>query len=162
DDIENTVALKKEDHQNLINIKSLAVEAHDRFVKYEMDVDTGAPYDHRDFMRRLKKHLGISRLTTGQGPKIMSENNQETTPEKGAGKIPLERLVSHFEVGKYYKHPGGGVMHIVGSAKTTLYGWALIAEEHGSANLKPVGQGTGYADNWTETTEQHWLSGFSG
>jgi len=56
---EDTVTLKKEDHQNLINIKSLAVEAHNRFVKYEMDVDTDAPYEHRDFMRRLKKHLGI-------------------------------------------------------------------------------------------------------
>jgi hypothetical protein len=66
-----------------------------------------------------------------------------------------------FEVGKYYAHTGGGVIHIVGAAKTTLYGWTLIAEEHGSPNLKPIGAGGGYSDNWNETTEKVWMKGFS-
>jgi len=55
----DNVIVPKKTYQNLINIKSLAVEAHKRFVDYEMDVDTEAPYEHRDFMRRLKKHLAI-------------------------------------------------------------------------------------------------------
>ncbi len=70
---------------------------------------------------------------------------------------PVER----FEVGKYYKHSGGGVIHIVGAVKTTTYGWTLVAEEHCSSQLKLVGQGVGYAENWSETTVEHWLSGFS-
>ncbi len=53
------VIVPKEKYQNLINIKSLAVEAHKRFVDYEMDVDEEPTYEHRDFMRRMKKHLEI-------------------------------------------------------------------------------------------------------
>jgi hypothetical protein len=66
-----------------------------------------------------------------------------------------------FEIGKYYKHSGGGVMHIIGAVKTTLYGWCLIAEEHGSASLKPIGRDEDAAQNWSETTEEHWMLGFS-
>jgi hypothetical protein len=73
----------------------------------------------------------------------------------------VNALVMQFEVGKYYRHNGGGVMHIVGAAKTTLYGWCLIAEEHSSSNLKPIGVGPGFSDNWQETTKEDWLSGFS-
>ena len=43
--------------QNFINIKSLAVEAYKRFIDYDMSVDCDVPYEHRDFMRRLEKHL---------------------------------------------------------------------------------------------------------
>ncbi len=66
-----------------------------------------------------------------------------------------------FEVGKYYKHSGGGVMHIIGAVKTTLYDWTLVAEVHGEDHLTAVGQGSDHAVNWEETTEKHWLSGFS-
>ena len=89
------------------------------------------------------------------GREIKKENSQTE-------KCPVDLLVSHFEIGKYYKHPNGDVMHIIGAVQTTLYGWSLLAEKHGSDNLNPVGQGTGDADNWTETTEEHWLSGFFG
>jgi len=74
----------------------------------------------------------------------------------------VNTIVMQFEVGKHYRHSGGGIIHIVGSAKTTLYGWCLIAEEHGNANLIPIGIGHGFSDNWKETTEEDWLSGFSG
>lgn len=67
----------------------------------------------------------------------------------------------HFEIGKYYRHNGGGVMHIVGACKTTLYGWCLVAEEHGSSDLKPVGSDDSAAVNWEETTSEVWESGFS-
>jgi hypothetical protein len=66
-----------------------------------------------------------------------------------------------FEIGKYYRHSGGGIMHIVGGAKTTMYGWCLIAEEQASSNLKPVGSDETSAQNWRETTEADWMTGFS-
>lgn len=85
-----------------------------------------------------------------------------SSDEEPAHGVSVERIVSQFKVGKYYKHGGGGVMHIVGAVKTTLYGWTLVAEEHGSPNLRPVGQDRDNAQNWEETTEEHWLAGFSG
>lgn len=66
-----------------------------------------------------------------------------------------------FEIGKYYKHATGKVMNIVGLVNTTAYGETLVAEEHGESNLKPVGVGKGYSENWEETTEEVWLAGFS-
>jgi hypothetical protein len=67
-----------------------------------------------------------------------------------------------FEIGKYYRHTGGGgVMHIVSGAKTTQYGWCLIAEEHGYPNLLPIGSDEQSAVNWKEIDEADWMSGFS-
>jgi hypothetical protein len=66
-----------------------------------------------------------------------------------------------FEIGKYYKHTGGGMMHVVSAAKTTMYGWCLIAEEHGGSNLIPIGSDEVSALNWTEATKEEWLAGFS-
>jgi len=37
--------------------QGLLVEAHRRFVKYEMDVDDDAPVDHKQFMERLKNFI---------------------------------------------------------------------------------------------------------
>ncbi len=67
--------------------------------------------------------------------------------------------LERFEVGKYYRH-SGGCMHIIGVVKSTLYGWALVAEEHGSGNFIPVGSGEGHTVGWRETTEEDWLNGF--
>ena len=60
-----------------------------------------------------------------------------------------------FEVGRYYRHSSGGCMHIVGSVKTDTYGWTLIGEDK-SGNIRPVGIGEGYAENWYEITEEDW------
>jgi len=65
-----------------------------------------------------------------------------------------------FQVGKYYKHNGGCIIHIIGAAKTTMYGWCLIAEEAGGATLKPVGQDETHAVNWQEITEEEWVEKF--
>ncbi len=35
----------------------LLKEAEKRFKKYQMDVDSDAPFDHRIFMRRLQKYI---------------------------------------------------------------------------------------------------------
>jgi hypothetical protein len=66
-----------------------------------------------------------------------------------------------FEVGKFYEHSSGGMMHIVGGLQTTIYGGCLVAEEFDSANLKPIGQDEGAAINWTETTKEKWMQNFS-
>jgi len=66
-----------------------------------------------------------------------------------------------FNVGKYYKHTAGTMIHIIGAAKTTLYGWTLLAEEAGYGNFKPIGQDESSAVNWMETTKEDWMSNFS-
>jgi len=66
-----------------------------------------------------------------------------------------------FEIGKYYQHPGGGMMHVISAGKSTMYGWCLIAEEHGGSNFRPVGSDEVAAQNWIEITEAEWLTGFS-
>jgi len=35
-------------------MKEILKEAYERFIKYEMDVDSEAPSSHKDFMKRLK------------------------------------------------------------------------------------------------------------
>lgn len=66
-----------------------------------------------------------------------------------------------FKIGKYYKHTGGEMLHIIGGAKTTMYGWCLIAGSSNSNNLQPVGQCEDNAQNWKESTEEEWLKNFS-
>lgn len=52
-------------------------------------------------------------------------------------------------------------MAIVGEVSTTLYGNCLIAETSDSPNLKPVGRGESFAENWTEINEETWMKNFS-
>lgn len=66
-----------------------------------------------------------------------------------------------FKVGKYYKHSSGKMMHIVGSCKTTKYGWRLVGECSEESYLQPVGQGKDNAENWEEINEDEWMSNFS-
>jgi len=61
-----------------------------------------------------------------------------------------------FEVGKYYRHSGGGAMHILVTAQTEMYGDCLIAEEHSSWCLLPVGTDECNAEHWKEITEEEW------
>jgi hypothetical protein len=71
------------------------------------------------------------------------------------------KKVAYFKIGRYYRHSGGGCMHIIGAVKTTLYNWVLVAED-GAARLKPVGfEDEGYTQNWYETTEKDWLTEFN-
>lgn len=68
-----------------------------------------------------------------------------------------------FEIGKYYKHSGGGYLHILGEIKTTMWFDCFVAEEagHGNSELKPVGKDETSAQNWSETTEADWKTNFS-
>ena len=65
-----------------------------------------------------------------------------------------------FEIGKYYKHSGGGMMHIISAAHTTVYGWTHIAEG-ADGSLTPVGMSPDHAVNWTEAREDEWDASFS-
>jgi hypothetical protein len=66
-----------------------------------------------------------------------------------------------FEIGKYYTHPSGEQMSIVGEVETTLYGKCLIAESSGYADLKPVGKDESSAENWAEISKEEWMKNFS-
>lgn len=66
-----------------------------------------------------------------------------------------------FEVGKFYRHPTGEEMAVIGEAETTLYGKCLVAESNRSADLKPVGRHESHADNWSEISRDEWMKNFS-
>lgn len=68
-----------------------------------------------------------------------------------------------FEIGKYYKHTGGGFLHILGRLDTTIWGKnSLIAESSGNDyGLQAVGGDVDSAVNWSETTKEEWRSNFS-
>ncbi len=66
-----------------------------------------------------------------------------------------------FEIGKYYKHSGGRMIHILCEAKTTVYGITLVAEEVGNENLIPVGKSKDNAINWEIAKKEEWLKNFS-
>ena len=65
-----------------------------------------------------------------------------------------------FEIGKYYMHPGGEQLAIVGEVMTTLHGHCLVAESNRSHNLKPVGRDEGHAENWFEINLEEWMLNF--
>lgn len=59
-----------------------------------------------------------------------------------------------FELGKFYKHNGGGLMHMIALADNPImwFGPTLIAEDPGG-NLTPCGMDETSAFNWYEITE---------
>ena len=63
-----------------------------------------------------------------------------------------------FEVGKYYKHAGGGFLHILGVVKPTMWNVCFVAEEagHGCNQLKPVGMDKDASVNWSECPKEEW------
>jgi len=69
-----------------------------------------------------------------------------------------------FEIGKFYKHTTGSMLHIISAGKTTLYGWTHIAEWAGVSNhetLMAVGSDESSAVNYTEIDEEEWMKAFS-
>lgn len=75
--------------------------------------------------------------------------------------IGAERIC--LEIGKYYKHSGGGFLHVLGRLDTTMWGKnSLIAESAGhGTDLIAVGDDVDSAVNWYETSKEEWLSNFS-
>jgi hypothetical protein len=69
-----------------------------------------------------------------------------------------------FEIGKYYKHTTGNMLHIITAAKTTLYGWTHIAEQVGinhCGTFLAVGFDESASVNYTEIKEDEWMKAFS-
>lgn len=64
-----------------------------------------------------------------------------------------------FEVGKFYKHNDGGVIHVVCEADTLLYGHTMVAEDEWG-ELLPVGGTEDNAVNYHEITEDEWDAAF--
>lgn len=62
-----------------------------------------------------------------------------------------------FEIGKYYKHTGGGFLHICGEVKTHIWGHCLIAENK-DGRLVPVGRDESNAVNWVEISEEQYIN----
>jgi len=67
-----------------------------------------------------------------------------------------------FEIGKCYEHITGVRMKILCEAETTQWGNTLIAEEgkHGHG-LISVANDIDCNVNWTEITEDEWMTNFS-
>ena len=88
-----------------------------------------------------------------------------------------------FELGKYYEHGSGQQIAIIGTVKSTLYGWTLVAEENTSWRMKQLQQNeVGECvlakerckcglncvtsddlgeESWIEITEAKWLENFT-
>ena len=67
-----------------------------------------------------------------------------------------------FEIGKYYRHTSGKMMHILCEAETTLYGKTLLAETFGQGEyFRAVGKGKSYCINFVEISKDEWAEGLS-
>jgi hypothetical protein len=68
-----------------------------------------------------------------------------------------------FEIGKYYKHTTGHMLHIITACKTTMYGWTHIAEQARDMHetFLAVGLDETSAVNYTEIDEEEWMKMFS-
>ena len=61
-----------------------------------------------------------------------------------------------FEVGKYYKHTTGYMLHTLFTVETMMYGFSLIAEESGTGAFRPLGTDEDSATNWVEINKKEW------
>jgi len=65
--------------------------------------------------------------------------------EKEAADKPKKAI--KFQVGNYYQHSGGRVMHIIGEVNSFSYGISLLAETD-DGRLSLVGMDEASAENW--------------
>lgn len=61
-----------------------------------------------------------------------------------------------FEVGKYYKHGAGGLLHIIGEVTSTIYGHCLVGESTWNYDLLPIGMAESNAMNFEEIDKSEW------
>lgn len=67
-----------------------------------------------------------------------------------------------FELNKFYKHTGGGMMHMISIAEAPIMwmGPTLIAED-ASGFLTPCGMDETSADNWVEIERREFMAPFT-
>ena len=66
-----------------------------------------------------------------------------------------------FELGKFYKHSGGGYKYICGIADTIIYGVGYVAESPGG-EYSIVGMDEANMINWTEISKDEYLKNLYG
>lgn len=79
--------------------------------------------------------------------------NKRVRPNKAQEEIS-------FELGKYYEHTTGSMIHIICEADTTIYGKSLIAETSNGMFL-PIGKNKENAVNFKEITKEKWMEIFN-
>jgi len=70
-----------------------------------------------------------------------------------------------FEVGKFYCHPGGRQIAIVGEVETTKWGRVFVLEEadatgHGSSLMEIADAAKAEVNGWTEIGREEWMANF--
>lgn len=58
-------------------------------------------------------------------------------------------MTKEFEPGKTYRNSSGSKLTILACVRTQAYEWCWVAEDE-NGELRPVGIGPGYAENWEE------------
>jgi hypothetical protein len=66
-----------------------------------------------------------------------------------------------FEVGKFYRHPSGHGLFIIGRASTIVFGDTLIAEQNNNSSFIAVGSDEENAINFVEITREEWLKNYN-
>lgn len=61
-----------------------------------------------------------------------------------------------FEVGKYYKHSTGELLHILGEVTSTMYGHCLVGESTWSDDFLPIGMDESNTVNYEEIDKSEW------
>jgi hypothetical protein len=62
-----------------------------------------------------------------------------------------------FEIGKYYKHTTGRMLHVLCNVETKLYGDVLLAETYGGyKEFQAVGRLEENTMNFVETEKEEW------
>jgi hypothetical protein len=70
--------------------------------------------------------------------------------------------IEEFELGKCYRHNGGGEMHIVGVIDSIMWGIGYVAEEGDGQTLTPVAMNCkDSAANWFEITKEEYMKNYS-
>jgi len=70
-----------------------------------------------------------------------------------------------FETGKYYSHPGGRQIAVVGEVKTTKWGKMFVLEEadktgHGVSVMEIADIRKAEANGWIEIGKEEWMRNF--
>lgn len=60
-----------------------------------------------------------------------------------------------FEVGKYYRHTTGNMLHAICEVETAIYGETIIAETP-FGDFRPIGNTDECAVNWAEIPKEEW------
>lgn len=101
------------------------------------------------------EHLRLKNYTSNVINKLKREENK-----RGHLNGINETNIEKFEIGKYYKHSSGKIIHILGRVETTSYGYCLVAETS-SGVLVPVGEHDDAIIGWEELTREEWMKNFS-